>query len=70
MEETVGMSPFTHHCTACERTQLIFPTQLTGVAETDQGVVLTFTCWCGATQTEPAERTRPAARRTDAVVAV
>lgn len=60
------MSPFTHHCTACKRTQLIFPTQLTGVAETDQGVVLSFICWCGAPQTEP---TLPAERRTSKAVA-
>ncbi|WP_148616185.1 hypothetical protein [Nocardioides rubriscoriae] len=60
------MSPFTHHCTACERVQLIFPTQLAGVAETDQGVVLAFTCWCGAAQTYPLQ---PADRRTDDVAA-
>lgn len=41
---------FTHHCTACERTQLIFPSQ--GVAATRgvDGIDFTFACWCGAEQ--------------------
>jgi hypothetical protein len=41
---------FRHHCTACERDQLIFSSQFTGVASTDRGAVGTFTCWCGADQ--------------------
>lgn len=42
---------FTHHCTACERTQLIFLSQLTSVVATEHGTQATFSCWCGATQT-------------------
>lgn len=41
---------FTHHCTACARTQLIFASQVTSVASGGQGAVATFTCWCGAEQ--------------------
>ena len=42
---------FDHQCTACEKRQLIFPSQVTGMANTDRGIVLSFTCWCGAEQT-------------------
>ena len=42
---------FTHHCTACARTQRVFCSQLTAVAASDSSAVATFTCWCGATQT-------------------
>ena len=42
---------FVHHCTACGKSQLTFPEQMTGVTTTDAGLVVTFTCWCGATQT-------------------
>jgi RNase P subunit RPR2 len=41
---------FTHACTECSRTQLIFPSQANGVLETDRGPALLFTCWCGAEQ--------------------
>ena len=41
---------FTHVCTACAKRQLIFPSQVTAVAESEQGPVVTFTCWCGAEQ--------------------
>lgn len=41
---------FDHQCTACERRQLIFPSQVTALANTDHGIVVTFTCWCGADQ--------------------
>lgn len=43
---------FDHHCTSCDRRQLIFPGQVTDLANTDRGIVLTFTCWCGSTQTQ------------------
>ena len=46
---------FVHHCTACERRQLIFPSQVTGVSKTDAGTVMTLTCWCGAEQTMRAD---------------
>ena len=41
---------FDHHCTACDRRQLICPGQVTGLANTDHGIVVTFTCWCGSEQ--------------------
>ena len=52
---------FVHHCTACEKDQLIFPSQFTGVAREAAGTVATFTCWCGADQTHVLGSTRPAA---------
>ncbi|CAI9400759.1 hypothetical protein [Nocardioides sp. T2.26MG-1] len=42
---------FDHHCTVCDRRELIYPTQITGLTNTDHGIVVTFTCWCGAEQT-------------------
>ena len=42
---------FDHVCTECEKRQLIFSSQVTGMANTDHGIVLSFTCWCGAEQT-------------------
>ena len=42
---------FDHHCTACERRQLIFPSQVTSLDNTGHGIVVRFTCWCGADQT-------------------
>ncbi len=42
---------FDRHCSACDRTQLIFPSQITGVANTDHGILVSYTCWCGAEQT-------------------
>ena len=50
---------FTHTCTACARTQLIFDSLVTGVAGTPDGVVLTFECWCGAEQTALMPGTAP-----------
>lgn len=41
---------FTHQCTACARRQLIFPSMITGLANVDDGIVVAFTCWCGAEQ--------------------
>lgn len=43
---------FLHLCTACDKKQLIFPSQITGMANLDDGIVLAFTCWCGAEQVE------------------
>ena len=42
---------FDHYCTACDKRQLIFPSQVTSLTNTDQGIVLAFTCWCGTEQT-------------------
>ena len=41
---------FAHHCSHCQQRQLIFPTQITGVANTERGIVVDFVCWCGAPQ--------------------
>jgi hypothetical protein len=42
---------FAHHCTACDRRQLVFPSQVDRVDNTDHGIVVDFRCWCGAEQT-------------------
>ena len=42
---------FDNECTACGKRQLIFPSQITGIANTDAGIVVGYTCWCGADQT-------------------
>jgi hypothetical protein len=42
---------FDHDCTACGKRQLIFPTQITSVTNTAHGILIAFTCWCGADQT-------------------
>ncbi len=56
---------FDNHCTACDRRQLIFPSQVTSMSNTDHGIVVTYTCWCGAEQTMT---TGNAARRPEKVV--
>lgn len=43
---------FVHTCTSCDQRLLIFPSQITGLTNTDHGIDVTFTCWCGAEQTE------------------
>ena len=52
-ERKVITMNFTHHCTACDRTQLIFPSLFTGVTEVEGQPAVAFTCWCGADQTAP-----------------
>ena len=42
---------FAHHCTVCERRQLVFPGQVDRIDNTDHGMVVSFRCWCGAEQT-------------------
>jgi hypothetical protein len=46
-----GHPMFDHYCTACATRQLIFPTQVTSMTNTESGIVVGFTCWCGADQT-------------------
>ena len=41
---------FDHICTACTTRQLIFPSQVSSMTNTEAGIVVSFTCWCGATQ--------------------
>jgi hypothetical protein len=50
---------FDHLCTACAKRQLIFPSQITGMANTDHGIVVSFTCWCGADQVLVTGRNAP-----------
>ncbi len=56
---------FDRHCSACDRTQLIFPSQISAVTNTDHGILVSYTCWCGAEQTwltgiaRPRRRVRP-----------
>ena len=42
---------FDRHCSACDRTQLIFPSQISAVTNTDHGILVSYTCWCGVEQT-------------------
>jgi hypothetical protein len=42
---------FDHTCTACEKHRLVFASQVTSVTNTDQGIAVDYTCWCGAEQT-------------------
>jgi hypothetical protein len=41
---------FVHTCSTCERRQLVFPSQIKALDNTDHGIVVSFTCWCGAEQ--------------------
>lgn len=41
---------FVNHCTACDKKMLIFPSQVTGMAQIDGVTAMTYTCWCGAEQ--------------------
>ena len=52
---------FDHHCTVCDRRQLIFPSQVTSLANTDHGISVAFTCWCGAEQSMLTGRREPVA---------
>ena len=42
---------FDHVCTACSTRQLIFPSQVSSMTNTADGIVVAFACWCGADQT-------------------
>ena len=46
---------FVHTCTACAKRQLIFPSQISSVTNTDHGILVSYTCWCGAEQSSPLE---------------
>ena len=41
---------FEHMCTTCRRRQLIFPSQVTSLDNTDHGIMVAFVCWCGSEQ--------------------
>jgi hypothetical protein len=38
---------FDHYCPACEKRQLLFGSQITGIVNDEQGIVVLLTCWCG-----------------------
>jgi hypothetical protein len=42
---------FDRVCTSCHKRQLIFPTQVTSMVNTEDGIVVSYTCWCGSAQT-------------------
>ena len=42
---------FANNCEVCAKRVLVFPSQVTSLTNTDHGVVVTFTCWCGTEQT-------------------
>jgi hypothetical protein len=42
---------FDNNCQVCAKRVLIFPSQVTSLANTDHGIEVTFTCWCGTEQT-------------------
>jgi len=48
---------FDHHCTACDKRQLIFPSQVTSLVNSEHGIIVAFECWCGAEQTMLTGRT-------------
>lgn len=57
---------FVHHCTACGKGQLTFPSQFTSVRPVPGGFRATFDCWCGAQQTYLSDGASVATRRADA----
>lgn len=54
---------FANNCQVCAKRVLVFPSQITSLANTDHGIVVSFTCWCGTEQTRvtgaAARRPRP-----------
>ena len=42
---------FDNNCQVCAARVLIFESQVTSMANTDEGIVTTFTCWCDTVQT-------------------
>ncbi len=41
---------FAHTCSVCDCRQLVFPSQIEAMHNTDRGIIVSFTCWCGAEQ--------------------
>lgn len=41
---------FVHTCTACERRQLMSTSQIHELVNTDHGIEMHFSCWCGEPQ--------------------
>jgi hypothetical protein len=42
---------FDNVCTDCGKRQLIFPSQITSMSNSESGITVSYTCWCGAAQT-------------------
>jgi hypothetical protein len=42
---------FANHCTDCDTRKLIFPSQITHLVNSDDGIEVTYSCWCGSEQT-------------------
>ena len=42
---------FVHTCSDCAKRMLVFPSQITDLVNTEHGIVVAFTCWCGQPQT-------------------
>jgi hypothetical protein len=38
---------FDVYCPHCASLRLIFSSQVTGIRNSDDGIVVSFTCWCG-----------------------
>ena len=43
---------FDHNCQVCAKRVLVFPSQIRSLTNTDHGIVVAFTCWCGTDQTQ------------------
>lgn len=43
---------FDNFCQVCASRVLIFPSQVTSVTNTAEGITTTFTCWCDTVQTQ------------------
>ena len=43
---------FDNNCQVCASRVLIFESQITSMTNTDHGIELAFTCWCGTEQTQ------------------
>lgn len=52
---------FKSHCTACDTTYLVFSGMITRLASGDEGIVVTYTCWCGAEQEWHSRHPQPVA---------
>jgi len=42
---------FDNYCTECEKRRLVFPSQIRSMVNSDHGIEVDYTCWCGAEQT-------------------
>lgn len=47
---------FDNNCQVCASRVLIFLSQVTSVTNTGDGIVVSFTCWCGTEQTRTTGR--------------